>query len=57
MILLLMVFNLMVLIRRDIEGVAARQPSGFPGVIGSFISVAIVGLVYYFAGTFREILP
>jgi hypothetical protein len=53
----MMVFNLMMLIKRDIEGVKARQPSGFPGVIASFIAVATVVTVYYFAGTFSLVLP
>lgn len=57
LILLLMVFNLMMLIKRDIEGVKARQPSGFPGVIASFIAVATVVTVYYFAGAFSLVLP
>ena len=52
-----MAFTLLFLIKRDVEGQPAKQPTGFAGIIGSFVAVAILVAVYYFAGSFSRLLP
>jgi hypothetical protein len=43
--------------KQDIEGVKAKPPKGFAGVIYTIIAVAAVVFVQYVAGAFSEILP
>lgn len=52
-----MLFTLFALIKIDIEGRPAKTPLGFVGIVGSFIAVAILVAVYYFAGSFSRLLP
>ena len=57
LIALNLVFTLFVMFKRDVEGQAAKSPSGFSGIVGSCIAMAILVVVYYFAGSFSRLLP
>jgi len=55
LVIINLVINGLMNVKRDIEGRPAIAPKGFDGVIGTLIAVAIVAAVFYGAGAFDSL--
>lgn len=56
-ILINMIFNFIFLVRIDINGRPAREPTGFAGFVGTCVAITVIFVVLYFGGCFSTIFP
>ena len=55
-LVLLQVFGFFSMIKRDIEGRPAMLPSGFTGVIGTIAVTALLVVLYFYCGSYSQLI-
>ena len=55
LIICFMFINFFRMLYTDINGRPAKEPKGFEGIVTSFLALALVIIIYYFAGAFSSI--